>query len=67
MSVRSPESRRISLLLVERRVSGVAMVGVLSTALLFGLVGFAIHALGCHHRGPGSGARVRGGKRPSGS
>jgi len=45
MSVRSPESRRISLLLVERRVSGVAMVAVLSAALLFGLVGFAFHTL----------------------
>jgi len=47
MSVRSQESqsRRISLLLVERRVSGAAMVAVLSTALLFGLVGFAFHTL----------------------
>jgi len=45
MSVRSPESRRISLLLVERRVSGGAMVAVLSAALLFGLFGFAFHTL----------------------
>jgi general stress protein CsbA len=45
MSVRSPESRRISMLLVERRVSGVAMVAVLSVALLFGLLGFAFHSL----------------------
>jgi len=45
MPVRSPESRRISLLLVERRVSGGAMAAVLSVALLFGLVGFAVHTL----------------------
>jgi cyanate permease len=45
MSIRSPESRRISALLVERRVSGGAMVAVLSAALLFGLVGFAFHTL----------------------
>jgi general stress protein CsbA len=45
MSVRSRESRRISALLVERRVSGGAMVAVLATALLFGLVGFAFHTL----------------------
>jgi general stress protein CsbA len=43
--VKSPESRRISSLLAERRVSGVAMVAVLSVALLFGLVGFAFHTL----------------------
>jgi hypothetical protein len=35
MSVRSPGSRSISLLLFERRVSGAAIMGVLSTALLF--------------------------------
>ena len=45
MAVRSPESRRISSLLGERRVSDVAMVGVLSAALLCGLIGFALHAL----------------------
>jgi general stress protein CsbA len=32
-------------LLVERRVSGLAMVAVLSIALLSGLVGFAFHTL----------------------
>jgi general stress protein CsbA len=45
MTPRSSESRRISSLLVERRVSGTAMVVVLSVALLFGLVGFAFHTL----------------------
>ena len=45
MSVRSPESRRISSLLRERRVSGAAMVAVLSVALLSGLIGFALHVL----------------------
>jgi len=45
MSVRSRESRRVSSLLVERRVSGAAMVAVLSVALLFGLFGFAFHTL----------------------
>jgi len=43
MSARSPESRRISSLLGQRRVSDVAMVAVLSVALLCGLVGFAFH------------------------
>ena len=43
MAVRSPESRRISSLLGERRVSGVAMVVVLSAALVCGLIGFALH------------------------
>lgn len=45
MSVRSTQSRRISSLLVERRVSGTAMVAVLSVALLFGVFGFAFHTL----------------------
>ena len=45
MSVRSRESRRISSLLVERSVSVNAMVAVLSSALLFGLFGFAFHTL----------------------
>jgi len=45
MSVRSQESRRISMLLVERRVSSGAMAAVLSVALLFGLIGFAWHTL----------------------
>ena len=45
MSARSPESRRISSLLSERRVSSAAMAAVLSTALFFGLVGFAFHTL----------------------
>jgi len=40
---RSPDSRRISSLLVERRVSGVAMIAVLAIALFFGLIGFALH------------------------
>jgi len=42
---RSPESRRITSLLGQRRVSGLAMVVVLSAALLFGLIGFAVHIL----------------------
>jgi membrane associated rhomboid family serine protease len=41
--VRSPESRRNSSLLVERRVSGVVMIAVLAIAFISGLVGFAIH------------------------
>jgi general stress protein CsbA len=45
MSARSPEARRISSLLSERRVSSAAMVSVLSMALLFGLVGFAFHTV----------------------
>lgn len=45
MTPRSSETRRISSLLVERRVSSTAMAGVLSLALLFGLVGFALHML----------------------
>jgi hypothetical protein len=40
---RSVDSRRISSLLVERRVSEVAMIAVLAMALLFGLIGFALH------------------------
>jgi general stress protein CsbA len=43
--VKSPESRRISSLLAERRVSDVAMAAVLSVAFIFGLVGFAYHTL----------------------
>jgi general stress protein CsbA len=43
MSVKSQESRRISSLLGERRISGVAMVVVLALALAFGLVGFLFH------------------------
>jgi hypothetical protein len=42
---RSEESRRIASLIVERRVSGAAMVAVLGTALFFGLIGFALHVL----------------------
>ncbi len=45
MPARSPEARRISSLLSERRVSSTAMAAVLSVALLFGLVGFAFHTL----------------------
>ena len=45
MPTRSPEARRISSLLSERRVSSAAIVAVLSIALLFGLVGFAFHTL----------------------
>ena len=45
MTPRSSDARRISSLLVERRVSSTAMAGVLSVALLFGLVGFALHML----------------------
>ena len=43
--VKSQQARRISSLLVERRVSGVAMIIVMAVALLFGLIGFAIHML----------------------
>ena len=43
MPTGSPESRRITSLLGQRRVSGFAMVVVLSVALLFGLIGFAVH------------------------
>ncbi|HVA10354.1 MAG TPA: hypothetical protein VNG12_26880 [Acidimicrobiales bacterium] len=45
MSVTSSDSRRISSLLRERRVSGAAMAAVLSVALLCGLIGFAFHVL----------------------
>lgn len=45
MPVRSPEARRISSLLSERRVSSTAVVAMLSVALLFGLIGFAVHTL----------------------
>ncbi len=45
MPVRQSESRRVSSLLVERRVSGNAMAIVLSMALLFGLIGFAFHTM----------------------
>ncbi len=45
MAQGSPEARRISSLLVERKVSSTAMVAVLGVALLFGLVGFAWNAL----------------------
>jgi hypothetical protein len=45
MSVKLSESRRISSLLVERRVSGVAMITVMVVALLCGLIGFALHTL----------------------
>ncbi len=45
MPTRSPEARRISSLLSERRVSSTAMAAVLSLALLFGLFGFAFPTL----------------------
>ena len=45
MPARSQQSRRISSLLGQRRVSDVVMVVSMSVALLFGLVGFAVHAL----------------------
>jgi Flp pilus assembly protein TadB len=45
MSIRTPQSRSISTLLAERRVSGVAMVAVMSIALVCGVVGFANHLL----------------------
>jgi hypothetical protein len=41
--IQSRQSRRISSLLTERKVSGVAMVAVLATALLCGILGFAFH------------------------
>jgi uncharacterized membrane protein len=45
MSVKSPESRRVSTLLVERKVSGTAMAAILFTALMFGLFGFIFNTL----------------------
>ena len=45
MTSSSQDARRISSLLADRRVSGVAMLVVLSVGLLFGLVGFAVHTL----------------------
>jgi general stress protein CsbA len=45
MPTRMQDSRRISSLLADRRVSGVAMLVVLAAGLLFGLVGFAFHTL----------------------
>jgi hypothetical protein len=47
MTTRSQDSRRISALLADRRVSDVdvAMLVVLAASLLFGLVGFAFHTL----------------------
>jgi cyanate permease len=41
--LRSHQSRRLSSLLVERKVSGFAMVAVLATALLCGIIGFVFH------------------------
>ena len=41
--VRSQESRRNSSLLVERTVSGVVMIAVMTIAFVAGLVGFAVH------------------------
>ncbi len=43
MADKSQDSRRISLLLAERKVSGVAMMVVLAGALAFGLIGFVFH------------------------
>jgi hypothetical protein len=45
MPLRLSQSRRISSLLSERRVSGAAMMAVLSVALLCGLIGLAVHVL----------------------
>jgi general stress protein CsbA len=45
MTTKAQDSRRISSLLADRRVSGVAMAVVLTASLLFGLVGFAFHTL----------------------
>lgn len=45
MPTRSPEARRISSLLAERRVSSTSMVAVLASALVFGLLGFAFYML----------------------
>jgi general stress protein CsbA len=45
MSGRSPETRRISSLLGQRRVSDVVMVVVMAVALVAGVVGFAIHVV----------------------
>lgn len=43
MPVESSEYRHISSLLGQRKVSGQAMILVLSSAMLFGLVGLALH------------------------
>jgi hypothetical protein len=45
MSVRSSESRHVSSLLLERKVSGTAMAAILSMALVFGLFGFVFNTL----------------------
>jgi hypothetical protein len=45
MPVGSGDSRRIASLPVERKVSGVVMMVVLSLALLCGFIGFAFHPL----------------------
>jgi hypothetical protein len=45
MPVRSRESRHVSSLLLERKVSGTVMAVVLSLALLLGLIGFAYNTL----------------------
>ena len=67
MSVRSPESRRIASLLRERRVSGAAMVAVLSVALLCGLVGFALHTMWVVSIVVLALGRLRGREHPPGS
>ncbi len=46
MTTKAQDSRRISSLLADRRVSGVAMAFVLSVGLLFGIVGFAFTRCG---------------------
>jgi uncharacterized membrane protein len=45
MSIKSSESRHVSSLLLERKVSGTAMAAVLSLALVFGLFGFVFNTL----------------------
>lgn len=44
MSIKAQRAHRLSMLLLERKVSGLAIVAVLFAALIFGLVGFAVHA-----------------------
>jgi hypothetical protein len=43
MNSKSMEYGRTSRLLADRRVSGVAMLMIISVALLFGLIGFVVH------------------------
>jgi len=45
MSVKSTESRQVSSLLLDRKVSGTVMAVMLGAALLCAVIGFAVHIL----------------------